>query len=126
MLKVLIVDDNASFRGSFRDLLSQQLPEVVVLEAADGTEALEQMRRTAPDLAFIDIELPGENGLDLTRKLRGRHVEMPIAIITNYDLPEYRLAARDCGADSFFSKTSSSAEDILAWIDSASLGLPIP
>ena len=126
MLKVLIVDDNASFRGSFRDLLSQQLPQVVILEAADGKEALEQMRRTAPDLAFIDIELPGENGLDLTRQLRGRHVDMPIAIITNYDLPEYRLAARDCGADSFFSNTFSSAEDIFAWIEFASRGVSVP
>jgi DNA-binding NarL/FixJ family response regulator len=126
MLKVLIVDDNASFRGSLRDLLSQQLPQVVVLEAADGKEALEQMRRTAPDLAFIDIELGAESGLDLTRKIRGQHLEMPIAIITNYDLPEYRLAARDCGASSFFSKTSSSAEDIFAWIDSTSPGVSVP
>jgi len=126
MLKVLIVDDSASFRGSLRDLLCQQLPRVLVLEAADGREAQELVRRTKPDLAFIDIELGMESGLDLTRKIRVRHRDMPIAIITNYDLPEYRLAARDCGADSFFSKTSSSVEDILAWVASASPGIPIP
>ena len=126
MLKVLIVDDSASFRGSLRDLLCQQLPRVLVLEAADGREALEQVRQTAPDLAFIDIQLGTESGLDLTRKIRSRHLDMRIAIITNYDLPEYRLAARDCGADSFFSKTSNSAEDILAWVASASPGIPTP
>ena len=126
MLKVLIVDDSASFRGSLRDLLSQQLPRVLVVEAADGREALEQVRRTVPDLAFIDIELGVESGLDLTRKIRGQHLDMPIAIITNYDLPEYRLAARDYGANSFFSKTSNSAEDILAWVASASPGIVIP
>jgi DNA-binding NarL/FixJ family response regulator len=126
MLKVLIVDDSASFRVSLRDLLCQQLPQVLVVEAADGREALEQVRRTAPDLAFIDIELGGESGLDLTRQIRVRHLEMPIAIITNYDLPEYRLAARDCGASSFFSKTSSSAEDILVWVASASSAVPVP
>jgi DNA-binding NarL/FixJ family response regulator len=126
MLKVLIVDDSAAFRASLRDLLCQQLSQVLVVEAADGGEALEQVRRTAPDLAFIDIELGGESGLDLTRRIRGRHLEMPIAIITNYDLPEYRLAARDCGANSFFSKTSSIAEDILTWVASASPGIPIP
>jgi DNA-binding NarL/FixJ family response regulator len=126
MLKVLIVDDSASFRGSLRDLLCQELPRVLVVEAGDGREALEQVRRTAFDLAFIDIELGPESGLDLTRKIRGQHLEMPIAIITNYDLPDYRLAAQDCGADSFFSKTSNSAEDLLAWVASASPGIPIP
>ena len=126
MLKVLIVDDSASFRGSLRDLFSQQLPQVLVLEAADEREALEQIRRTAPNLAFIDIELGTESGLDLTRKIRVQHLDMPIAIITNYDLPEYRLAARDYGANSFFSKTSNSAEDILAWVASASPGIVIP
>ncbi len=124
MLKVLIVDDSASFRGSLRDLLSQQLPQALILEAADGKEALELVRRTPPDLAFIDIELGAESGLDLTRKIRVQHLDMPIAIITNYDLPEYRLAARDCGANSFFSKTSSCVEDILAWVAAASPGLP--
>ena len=126
MLKVLIVDDSASFRGSLRDLLCQQLPRVLVLEAADGREALEQVRQTAPDLAFIDIQLGTESGLDLTRKIRSRHLDMRIAIITNYDLPEYRLAARDYGANSFFSKTSSSVEDLLAWVASASPGIPTP
>jgi DNA-binding NarL/FixJ family response regulator len=126
MLKVLIVDDSVSFRGSLRDLLCQQLSRVLVLEAADGREALEQVRRTAFDLAFIDIELGTESGLDLTRNIRRQHLDMPIAIITNYDLPEYRLAARDSGANSFFSKTSSSVEDLLAWVASASPGTPIP
>ena len=120
MLKVLIVDDSASFRGSLRDLLCQQLPRVLVLEAADGREALEQVRQTAPDLAFIDIELAEESGLDLTRKIREDHGDIPIAVITSYDLPEYRLAARECGASCFFSKIASSAKDIFAWITSVS------
>jgi DNA-binding NarL/FixJ family response regulator len=126
MLKVLIVDDSASFRGSLRDLLCQQLPRVLVVEAADGREALEQVGRNTPDLAFIDIELSTGSGLDLTRNIRTRHPDMPIAIITNYDLPEYRVAARESGANSFFSKTSSSADDILAWVAAASPGILVP
>jgi DNA-binding NarL/FixJ family response regulator len=126
MLKVLIVDDSASFRGTLRDLLRQQVPQVLVVEAADAREALEQLGRTTPDLAFIDIELGTGSGLDLTRKIRIRHPDIPIAIITNYDLPEYRLAARDSGASSFFSKISSSVEDLLAWVASASPDIRIP
>jgi DNA-binding NarL/FixJ family response regulator len=126
MLKVLIVDDSVSFRGSLRDLLCQQLPQVLVVEAADGREALKLVGRTSPDLAFVDIELGTESGFDLAKTIRTRHPDMPIAIITSYDLPEYRLAARDCGANTFFSKTSSSAEDLLAWVASASPGIVIP
>ena len=120
MLTVLIVDDNASYRGSLRDLLREHLPDVLVVEAADGKEALEQIRRTDPDLAFIDIELAEESGLDLTRKIREDRGDIPIAVITSYDLPEYRLAAQECGASCFFSKIASSAKDIFAWITSVS------
>jgi DNA-binding NarL/FixJ family response regulator len=126
MLKVLIVDHSASFRSSLRELLCQEVPQVLVVEASDGREALELFHRTTPDLAFIDIELNAESGLDLTRTIRRQHLDMPIAIITDYDLPEYRLATQDCGANSFFSKTSSSVEGILAWVASASPGIVIP
>jgi two-component system response regulator YesN len=125
MLKVLIVEDNASFRSSLRELLCQQVPRVLVVEASDGREALELFQRNAPDLAFIDIELGTESGLDLTRTIRRQHLDMPIAIITNYELPEYRVAAREAGANSFFSKTSSSVDDIVAWVASASPEIPI-
>ena len=66
---------------------------------------------------FVDIELAGESGLDLTRKIRSTLHNTTIAILTNYDLPEYREAAKDSGANYFFSKGASSMEEVLALVD---------
>jgi len=118
MLNILIIDDNESFRGSFRDLLSQHFPAMHIEEAADSKGSLQRISEHPPDLMFVDIELAGESGLDLTRKIRSIHGDTTIAILTNYDLPEYRDAAKDCGANYFFSKGGSSMEEVLSLVDS--------
>ena len=117
MLNILIIDDNDSFRGSFRDLLSQHFPAMHIEEAADSKASLRKITKHPPDLMFVDIELAGESGLDLARKIRSVHDATTIAILTNYDLPEYRDAAKDCGANYFFSKGASSMEEVLALVD---------
>jgi len=117
MLRTLIVDDNASFRQSFRDHLYQQFPEMIIEEAASAEEAIENIGSSAPHLVFVDIQLPGENGLELTRKIRAGHVRVTIAILTAYDLPEYRDAANECGANFFLSKGAYSMEEIISVVD---------
>jgi len=118
MLNILIIDDNKSFRGSFRDLLSQHFPAMRIEEAADSKGSLQKITEHPPDLMFVDIELAGESGLDLIRKVRTSYADPVIAIFTNYDLPEYRDAAQESGANYFFSKGSSSMEEVLALVDS--------
>ena len=118
MLNILIIDDNDSFRESFRDLLSQHFPAMHIVEAADTKGSLEKIGEQPPDLMFVDIELAGESGLDLARKIRSTHLDTTIAILTNYDLPEYRDAAKDSGANYFFSKGASSMEEVLDLVDS--------
>jgi DNA-binding NarL/FixJ family response regulator len=54
----------------------------------------------------MDLRLPGENGLELTKKIKAQYPGIIIVILTNYDLPEYREAAYQCGADHFVSKDS--------------------
>ena len=117
MPNILIVDDNDSFRESFRDLLSQHFPAMHIEEAADSKESFEKITEHPPGLIFVDLELAGESGLDLTRKIRSTYRYTPIAILTNYDLPEYRDAAKDSGANHFFSKGASSMEEVLALVD---------
>ena len=118
MLRTLIVDDNASFRHSFREHLCQHAPGMGVVEAGSASDALAKFAETSPDLVFIDIDLVGESGLELTRKIRDHHADTPIAILTNYDLPEYRQAAERAGANFFLSKGASSMEEVLAMVDS--------
>jgi CheY-like chemotaxis protein len=115
--KVLIVEDNDSFRQALRSLLSSRYPSMSFKEARDGREALNEVSVFEPDLIFMDIILPGENGLELTGKIRASNSEVKIIILTSHDLPEYREAARVGGADHFLTKTSSKADEIFALID---------
>ena len=118
MLNILIIDDNDSFRESFRDLLSLHFPAMHIEEAANSKGSLEKITEHPPDLMFVDLELAGESGLDLARKILSIHSDTTIAILTNYDLPEYREAAENSGVDFFFSKGGSSMEEVLALVDS--------
>ena len=106
MIKILIVDDSVSFRRSLAEHLTQQFPDINIAEAADAEEALEKVKACAPHLSFVDIQLPGESGLELTRKTKADQPEVAVAILTGHDLPEYREEARRFGADYFFSKSA--------------------
>jgi YesN/AraC family two-component response regulator len=90
---------------------------MVVDEAVDAEEALVKVESLLPHLVFMDIKLPGANGLEITRKIKEDYTAIKIIIITSYDFPEYREAAVQYGADHFLSKESSSREDILALVD---------
>ena len=115
--KILIVEDNDSFRQALRSLLSSRYPSMSFREARDGKEALNEVAAFDPDLIFMDIKLPGENGLELTGKIRASNSEAKIIILTSHDLPEYREAARAGGADHFLTKDSSKASEVFALID---------
>ncbi len=104
--KILIVEDNSSFRQLLRKLLQSSFPAIAIEMAADGSESLQKIDASPPDLIFMDIRLPGENGLQLTKKIKTTHPNVIIFIMTFYNTPEYREAALQCGADRFFAKTS--------------------
>ena len=120
MFKTLIVEDNTAFRQSLKATLDSEFPLMVIEEAADGKEAMEKIVTFRPDLIFMDIKLPGETGLDLTKKIKKDYNRIVIIILTSYDLPEYREAGRQYGADHFVSKGSSTREEILELVRSIS------
>ncbi len=108
----MIVEDNISFRETFRDWLLTQYPSTKVIEAESGEEALKKLGSYAFDLVFMDINLPGENGLETTKKIKARWEDIPVTIITSYDMPEYREAAIRYGANSFIAKDSLKWDEI--------------
>lgn len=112
-VKALIVEDNASFHRTIRAMLASRFPSMRIEGARDGQEALQKLKRYEPDLVISDIRLPGESGLVLTKKIRNLYPQVVIVILTNYDLPEYREAAFQNGAQYFFSKESTKANEIL-------------
>ena len=110
--KVLIVEDNLSFREILKDNLHSRFPSIEIFEAADGEKALQIVDATSPDLIFMDIQLPGENGLQITRKIKTRYPHIIVVIITTYDIPEYREAAFRYGANRFIPKDSLDWKEI--------------
>ena len=123
VLKVLIVEDSALFRQILKDTLYDRFPSIEIHEATDGEEAFQKIEASRPALIFMDIRLPGENGLELTKKVKARYPNTIVAILTAYDLPEYREFSRQY-ADHFLSKDSSSTtKNIFRLVQSI---LPIP
>ncbi len=118
MLKILIVEDNISFRYSLKELLADQFPKMFIEEAGDGDEAMQKAEAFHPDLVFMDIKLPEESGLEVTRKMKVQYPELKIIVLTSYDLPEYREAAARYGASEFLVKGTSTREEILKLVES--------
>jgi len=104
--RILIVDNDDPFRQILKTTLRVFLPTTAIDEAAGGIEALQKVDTFLPDLIFMDIRLPGENGLKLTKKIKATHPNITILILSSYDKPEYREAASRFGADRFLVKTS--------------------
>lgn len=120
MFNTLLVEENAGFRQALSDVLLAYFPLISVDEAADGKEALSKVEYWRPNLIFMEIQLPGENGLDVTRKIKRVYDDIVIVILTANDLPEYRQQAFRNGADYFLSKGNDSCmEDILARVEGA-------
>lgn len=90
---------------------------MVILEANDGEEAIKEIEIATPNLILMDIQLPGESGLELTRRIKDRYREVSIVILTSYDLPEYREAASKNKADRFLSKSSTTNEGIISLVE---------
>ena len=117
MGRILIVEDNPTFRQTFRGLLEARFSSMHFDEAKDGKEAFQKISESLPDLVFMDIKLPGENGLELTERIKNSHPHITVIILTSYDLPEYRHAAREKGASHFIVKGSSTADEILGLVE---------
>ncbi len=119
--KLLIVEDSILFRQLLKERLEDRFPSIHVSEANDGEEALEQIQTSPPDVIFMDIRLPGENGIEVTKRIKAQYPRIRVVILTSYDLPEYRDAAMR-SADYFFSKDSLTTQSILALVESLSSG----
>jgi DNA-binding NarL/FixJ family response regulator len=116
MSSVLTVENNDFFRRSFKEILKMYIPSISVDESADGSDALMKINESSPDVVFMDIRLPGKNGLELTREIKGLHPNLFISIFTSHDLPEYRQIAREYGADHFLLKDALTGAEIAAMV----------
>ncbi len=73
--KVMLVEDDAGFRRILAETLRSKFPTIVLDEAVNGTEALEKVENFMPQLVIMDIQLPGQNGLEITREIKTLYPE---------------------------------------------------
>ena len=110
--KILIVEDSEIYRKLLRNALQKVFPEITIDEAVYGCEVLQKVDAFLPDLIFMDIRLPDEDGLELTKKVKATHPDIRIFILTGYDTREFREATSQCGAEGFLAKTSFGLEEV--------------
>jgi len=116
IMRIMLVEDSDVFRGAFKEELLALCPAATVREAASGEEAMRELKDSAPQIIFMDLRLPGENGLRLTQRIKAEFPNIRIAMLTSYDLPEYREAANRSGAERYFVKDSFSWNEVEEFI----------
>ena len=102
--RVVIVEDHALTRAGLRTSLERSCD--VVAEAADGIAGFDAILRERPDVAIVDIGLPGLDGIALTQRVRAELPSTRVVIVTMIDLEEEVLAALAAGADAYCLKNS--------------------
>lgn len=105
---ILIVDDEENHRKSLA--IGLRLEGFAVSEAQDGEHALAWLEREEPDLAIVDLMMPGINGLDLARRIRSRYPDVRIVLTSAYHLTERQLERAGVGAIAFVPKPYSMDE----------------
>jgi DNA-binding NarL/FixJ family response regulator len=105
-IRVLLVDDQALIRAGFRMILDAEEDMEVVGECADGTQAVDSVRRLKPDVVLMDIRMPEMDGIEATRLIAdGGGEGVPrVLMLTTFDLDEYVYDALRAGASGFLLK----------------------
>jgi DNA-binding NarL/FixJ family response regulator len=110
MWRLLLVDDHALFREGLAGLLAYQDDFTVVGQAEDAASALDQARRVRPDLVLMDIDLPGEDGVSATRRIKTALPGTIVVMLTAYDDTDQLLEALKAGAQGYLLKNIRSTE----------------
>ena len=110
-LRVLLADDQDLVRAGFRVILGMEDDIEVVGEAGDGLTAVDLATRLRPDVVLMDVQMPGIDGLEATRRVLGA-VECKVVILTTFDREDYLFEALRAGASGFLLKNAS-PEDLV-------------
>ena len=114
-VRVLLADDHQIVRRGIKDFLVEAGFNVIA-EAEDGDEALRQIEALQPDVAVLDIQMPGRSGIEVARAVRDQNLPVGLLILTSYDDDPFILAALAAGVSGYVLKTAD-AEEIVQAVD---------
>ena len=110
MIRVLLADDQSMVREALATLLGLEDDIEVVAQVARGDEVLAAAREHGPDVALLDIEMPGMTGIEAAAQLRKALPAVKVVIVTTFGRPGYLRRAMESGADAFLVKDAPAAQ----------------
>lgn len=113
-LRVVVADDQTVVREGLVTLLGLADGVEVVAAAADGEQACSLVRQHRPDVALLDLRMPGVDGVEATRRIRAAHPETEVVILTTYTDDASILDALEAGARGYLTKDAGRAQIVLA------------
>jgi DNA-binding NarL/FixJ family response regulator len=112
--RIVIVDDHPLFRKGLEQLIHSDGTFAVCGEAGNAADAMEQIRKLNPDLAIVDLSLPGANGIELIKNIRAEFARLPVLVLSMHDESLYALRALRAGADGYVMKHEAMANVVQA------------
>lgn len=112
MKKIMVVDDSALMVSVISNFIKKSGKEVEIISASNGQEAIDKYNTEKPDLVFMDIKMPGVDGIEALIKIRGSHPSSKIVMCTSMKEEEQERKAKEAGAVGYIMKPFSS-QDII-------------
>jgi DNA-binding NarL/FixJ family response regulator len=113
-IRVLIVDDQPAFRAAAREVVAATDGFEVVGEVESGEESVLATRSLRPDLVLMDIQMPGVDGLDATRRVQSERSEVVVFLLSTYDRDDFGSRIDTSGADAFIPKATFGPDTLAA------------
>lgn len=114
IIRLLLADDHPIVRAGIRQFLEMEEDLKVIAEADDGEEAVKKIEALKPDVAILDIRMPKATGIEVTRHIRSKNLQVGVLILTAYENEPYISAALKAGANGYILKNADSADIVNA------------
>jgi DNA-binding NarL/FixJ family response regulator len=114
MIKVLIADDHAVVRYGLRQIITSDSQMTIAGEAANGNDALDLVRKMHVDVAVLDINMPGRNGLETLKELKRDYPSLPVIILSMHPEDQYAVRVLKAGAAGYMNKEAAPDELVAA------------
>jgi CheY-like chemotaxis protein len=113
-VRVLVVDDQAVFQRVMSAVVDETEGFVLVGCAASGEESIVAARALSPDLILMDVNLPGIDGMEATRRLREEATAVAVVLLSTYDEDDWDGQAQECGAVAYVAKSAFGPDRLTA------------